>query len=1183
MRKRILRLADDEYDTPAPQVKVSSPRISEEISAGKPAEGTFTLTSENGVTLRGQVYSSNPYVIFDEPQFEGEECTLTWQIKADGTVSGEVLEGIFTIVGNQFQLEIPYAFTYVDAPLTSSEGRITSLSDFTGLARRSWTEALKLFFTDEFAHMMDREEPHRALLYRAYRRGMLSFANLEAFLVASGAKEAVACRIDESTREYEYLWEARKQSIEITRSGWGFVLLQAKAEGDFIQLKRTEIGPESFLGDKSEIEYVLDPEKMHLGNNDGRIMISGCGRQYRIDIHASAGSLHDTTPSMETMRRKLAVRITRTWIGYSLGQMTRTEFSRKWLRDLEDIAAIDPTNEEWYRLLRAMAMIETDDLREAREIVNLMRGTVADHDSALWAFVLYLQILMENPNSGDISSLISEMETIYASHQADIRILWMLIRLRSQASENTERCFEDIRRRMAEGSRSPLLITEAVRIIRNNPYFLVELDDFTVYLLSWMARHLCFTEEISRQIARILTREKVFRENVYRIAAACAKEYPEEDMIRALTGYMLLGGLNGQKYLPWYERAIEMDVPAAGLYEAYIMSLSDASVAMIPEIVTEFFRFQNTLPADKTALLYANVIIYKDRNRDAYVTYQPIIDNYAMQMMQKGRIDDNLAMIYADFLSRCEITEEISRLMAPLLFVHKVACFQPEMQRVIVWQSQLEDPTIAFIHHGIAYVPLHSDEYVAVFEDNAGVLTADEKICHIEPLMDIRKWYPLLSQAAPDALGYLLHGAVNPMACGRSLVNTACAEHLLTSRRIRRDFREACYPAILKVLADHGRSDIAESYFQSLSDLKGLGTFARSCIISSWIDKGQYHKAFLMLRRYPGLGVSSQSLLSMCAHLIDSNGMDWADDFILSLLGWLVREIEPDPPLPEYLSLHYIGPTEEMVHLWEILKKRNQGSSGLEARIIVQELFTEHFCDLSSEIFEDYRSHGANRLVSEAYINYWCHRYMLASSKEEEKIPAHIFAYVFDANHKNRPLSDSARCALLKRFATASSLTTVEYDDLTALLEQALSSHRYFAFYRQMDAGLLNRFMLYDLYYISYVGTAHQKLSLSWNFGDGRSYEAPMKEMYGGIYVRPFVLFTGQSVHYQITLSADTETVIYKGELKADRRDASPAGGYHRLNGMEESLAREDQKTLKAQMKQYLSDLEIAKQIFPSL
>ena len=53
--------------------------------------------------------------------------------------------------------------------------------------------------------------------------------------------------------------------------------------------------------------------------------------------------------------------------------------------------------------------------------------------------------------------------------------------------------------------------------------------------------------------------------------------------------------------------------------------------------------------------------------------------------MIEGRIDDNIAIIYNDYLDRITPSETIARAMAPLLFIHKILCTAECSRRVLVY------------------------------------------------------------------------------------------------------------------------------------------------------------------------------------------------------------------------------------------------------------------------------------------------------------------------------------------------------------------------------------------------------------------------------------------------------------------------------------------------------------------
>ena len=70
---------------------------------------------------------------------------------------GEEARGAFHIISNQGEYYIPFFVSVVPKTIDSSLGNIKNLFHFTNLAKSSWEEAVKLFYSKEFKAVFIRQ------------------------------------------------------------------------------------------------------------------------------------------------------------------------------------------------------------------------------------------------------------------------------------------------------------------------------------------------------------------------------------------------------------------------------------------------------------------------------------------------------------------------------------------------------------------------------------------------------------------------------------------------------------------------------------------------------------------------------------------------------------------------------------------------------------------------------------------------------------------------------------------------------------------------------------------------------------------------------------------------------------------------------------------------------------------
>ncbi len=72
----------------------------------------------------------------------------------------------------------------------------------------------------------------------------------------------------------------------IKRSGWGYVNLEVTTDCDFIELPKKNIGEQDFEGEECRAAFLVNPERMHQGENSGRILITGIEERFVIPVMA---------------------------------------------------------------------------------------------------------------------------------------------------------------------------------------------------------------------------------------------------------------------------------------------------------------------------------------------------------------------------------------------------------------------------------------------------------------------------------------------------------------------------------------------------------------------------------------------------------------------------------------------------------------------------------------------------------------------------------------------------------------------------------------------------------------------------------------------------------------------------------------------------------------------------------
>jgi hypothetical protein len=208
-------------------------------------------------------------------------------------------------------------------------------------------------------------------------------------------------------------------------------------------------------------------------------------------------------------------------------------------------------------------------------------------------------------------------------------------------------------------------------------------------------------------------------------------------------------------------------------------------------------------------------------------------------------------------------------------------------------------------------------------------------------------------------------------------------------------------------------------------EYRNLDSSTAAHIIDLLIISDDYFTAFEMMGIYNGLLVPGKSLLRLCNYMIMEIG-EQAEDFIISLLSYLMKQYLFTDEGIEYLCKYFVGPTGDMVSLWRFAEARGFSTGALEERILTQMLYSDNVEFESGEIFESYIKKRVSPMIVEAFLTYWSRQYIIS----EKEVPEQIFLRIYYMFDQNRKMNSSIKIALLKYLCTKSQLEEREYKAL---------------------------------------------------------------------------------------------------------------------------------------------------------
>ncbi|MCR5468581.1 MAG: DUF5717 family protein, partial [Lachnospiraceae bacterium] len=327
MRKRIRELAHGKIAYKNSSLIMSQDKINLEVLEGGMVSGEFSFHSETDDVVRGNVYSSMPRMECLTPVFDGRKITIRYEFNSSGLNEGDVLKGDFFIVSDHGEYNLSFAVSVLNPRAGSSVGNIKNLDDFVNLYKDYSGEAVKIFYSSYFHHVIKNEDEHIRNLYDALKGPNRGTSNIEEFLVESGLKKSIELYCPRREFEYNSLTDNCSEIVEISRNTWGCVSIKINSDAPFIEFSKDVITEADFIGMTCYLPMVICADKMHPGVNFGRIILKSNLWQTEVTVSASADSDTRYVKTPEDHRKAICIELGHLYTDYRLGKIVTGRWS----------------------------------------------------------------------------------------------------------------------------------------------------------------------------------------------------------------------------------------------------------------------------------------------------------------------------------------------------------------------------------------------------------------------------------------------------------------------------------------------------------------------------------------------------------------------------------------------------------------------------------------------------------------------------------------------------------------------------------------------------------------------------------------------------------------------------------------------------------------------------------------
>lgn len=1183
MRPEISQILEGNFVYETGNIEFSCSRIEIELEESSVYEGEFSILAGLDRPFNGKVTTSDHRMVCHNPEFDENEAVIHFSFDASVMQPGDVEKGCFYVVSNQGEAYLSYVVSILHKVPDSSLGNIRNLFHFANLAKSNWDEALSLFYDKEFESVFAGVDRKYFDAYKSLSKYAGNEQNMEEFLLHINKKQVVSYVPHTYQLEYENVSEILANEITITKNGWGYTFLRVETEGDFLSVENSFLAGEHFLGNNCKPLFYIHPEGLHNGNNYGKIIFSNSFTSFEVKICVKQKWAMTKSIRERRERQRLVVSL----MDYYQAFRTKQISSATWLRETSRIVDRMLLNDETdtaARLFQAQILITEKRVNEAKWVLDraeqlFIKNDVPDRD--LYAYYLYLTAL-NSKEEAYVDKVTKTIAAMYEETPNDSYIAWFLLFLSEDLGKNVFEKWNFLEEQFYKGSSSPLFYIEAFVMMNSAPNLLTKLDEFEVQVLVYGAKRKLISKELMRQFQYLLEKNKGYDALLFRVLEKLYEIYEDDSTLTHICSMLIKGHIADGKYFKWYELGVERNLKITRLYEFYMLSTDKLALKLLPKIILMYFNYNSNLDYETNAYLYACVIKYADRIGELWNNYRPQIERFVLDQIAKDHINKNLAYLYKNVFNERMVTEEYANHMAPLLFAHLITVDSKEMRYCVVKSGYAKVEEIYPIHNGQAIVYLYGTDHTISFEDVyknrylASVNYITEKL--LLPTKMAKQIAPFV-QDCPGFDGYMIEISKESGYIEEAHVERY--ERLMYAEHLKERYKQRIVVALLQYYYD---KDYIEKMDELLEMIDGsrLDTDLRREVIRLLVLRGMNEEAYRFVREYGISGLDVKTLLKITSRQIAEN-MVQKDEVLLDLAYLCFKKGKYDTNILSYLVCYFEGLSKDMRDIWQAAEAFDVDNRELCQRCLEQVLYSGAYISDLLEIYKSYKKGYVEPEIEHSFLAQWSYDYFV----KDRLVSGYVFEQMANL-YANYEWLLVEKLAYIKFFSENKEELSEEILSVAVIfIRELLADNIFLPFFLEYVQAVPELRVYADKVFVEYKGTPNGKAVLHYvvEFGDGEGGEyckEEMRNVYGGIYCKEFVLFYGEVLQYYIMEEVDGKSQLTESNTiqKTDMARGGEDSRYSMLNDIAISKTMQDYETLDELMEEYYKKTYLVENLF---
>lgn len=1249
MKAIVEQYAKGEFEIDRPSVEISEDFLKLNIETGTEYSGSFTVKSLNDTPIKAMVYDSRYFLRFETHSFVSKNIEVKYFLDATCLEEGQNYTGHINVITDGGEFRIPYDIDIV-APCVRFEGRrIDDLFKFAALAESNWSEAARLFTSDDFRRTFINRDVIMRQMYDSLMESRSVNQSMEEFLVYIHKKRTVTLSVSRPRIELDMPQDTEAISIEISKNTWGYTKSEIKSDCEFLISSKKVITDMDFNGNVCDLKVYVSPDHVPDGESSGRIIISNIYQTIEVEIHL----LRQKTPrkvselgQSDHEYKQSRVNLTQAYLDYRMDRIGLGEYIADTMEALKDLSLLEP-EDDMYRLGimhmnilgKELAKVEQEFLRIEADIdKNLMTGTQKNYYAYLKALTL--------GDEESVTRCVEMLRSGFGSGEARLFNFWLLLFVDPVYREDKNALYRDLERLYLSGENSPIIYFEMCDILNANPMMLKKLGAFEITTIKWGIRHRYISDDALNEFVKIAGRNKDFNKQIFDIlrqiydknvselakmdAGAArdeseaehtreAKEigsvigsrlgfdydmdddgYEEEDeydliniedenagedrtqpaerpseyepqpfekkqkaertikkeqendeVLKSICSMLISANMLDSRYHRFYRAAVLKSFKFIGLNECYIRSMNKSNYELIPTSVLMYLNYKNTLTDDELAYLYANVIYNKADNMKIFHEYTPTMEDFMENMIIKGKVNDDLTVIYDEFLEPESVNSMFASKLINIIFKRKLVCFNKNIRAVIISHEELMNDERVELKGGEAYVELISESASIIFEDNMGNRYAGSIPYRLERIVDEKAYMPICREYSPKDFRVILfnYKGIEEFTY-KDAREVNFARDVINCDEISYDYKQRACLNIIEYYHENLDRDVLRRYLERF-DIEYLTHANTRTIISYLIDMNMYDKAFQAVKLYGFNELNVDELYRLADYGVkDTEG--FLNEDLMSICLNIYKTGTVNSNILSYIVMNFCGGLSELSELFKLAKDRVSDISQLAENTLAQMMFTNGFIEYIYDIFATYYNGRSRGLVVKAFLRFCAHNYLI----KDTQVPNYILDALFTEIGKGDIDDEISRMAVLLYFSRIDRLSTLQKDWITENVSRFLDAGKVLPFYKNFRSFIRLPQDVFLKTYLIYKTEDRRTVMCEYTLDTGTRSRTAVKtrrleEVVTGLYILEFVVFHGERLDARIIGDEDGNMRIVESDvLKNKSFNRKEKSRFEMLNSM---------------------------------